>query len=577
MEAATRLRSGEIRAICPPVRLEMARFEARAPRRGFNALQAQNAYTVIGRSHTGASGDRIGNAPQLLIGAAGGGRRGRGVMRRRQFLTGAAVLSVAARPGVRVAMAQEGEFSRSVVFERARELAALPFAPPETVAPGLTDLSAGQYAGIQYRPERRLFADPPGGIEVELMHPGFIYNIPVEIWVVQDGAAQRVGYDPGLYSFGDVPPPAEGSGLDFAGFRALTALNEPDVLSPFAIFAGASYFRARSKGQIFGLSARALAIGTGEAEGEEFPFFRAHWIETPDADRMVVHSLLDGPSATGAYRFTIRPGEPTRMDVEATIFARADIAHIGLAPLTSMFLFDAKDRGEHDDFRLGVHDSDGLAMWNGLDERLWRPLHSPRLLQISAFADSGPRGFGLIQRERDFGEYEDLGANYHKRPSLWVEPIGDWGKGHVVLVEIPSNDEVHDNVVAYWRPDGDIAAGSEIALTYRLSWGWEVPDLSGLLKVERTLMGAGSNGRRRFVVDFAGDAPSPIRASAVQLMAQATPGSLHDALITENPEVNGLRLQFDLDPEGADLVEMRVELRSGDRRIAETWVYRWSS
>ena len=152
---------------------------------------------------------------------------------------------------------------------------------------------------------------------------------------------------------------------------------------------------------------------------------------------MVVHSLLDGPSAAGAYRFTIRPGEPTQIDVEATIFAREDIAHLGLAPLTSMFLFDAKDRAEHDDFRLGVHDSDGLAMWNGSDERLWRPLHSPRLLQISAFADSGPRGFGLIQRERSFTEYEDLNAAYHRRPSAWVEPIGDWGKGHVVLVEIP--------------------------------------------------------------------------------------------------------------------------------------------
>ena len=399
----------------------------------------------------------------------------------------------------------------------------------------------------------------------------------MEISFVTDGTAQRVGYDPGLYNFGDVPPPAAGTPLDFAGFRALTALNEPNVMTPFAVFAGASYFRAISKGQLFGISARALAIGTGEAEGEEFPFFRAHWIERPGENRMVVHSLLDGPSATGAYRFTIWPGDITRMDVEATIFARSDIAHIGLAPLTSMFLFDAKDRGEHDDFRLGVHDLDGLAMWNGSDERLWRPLHSPRLLQISAFADSGPRGFGLIQRERNFNQYEDLASLYHRRPSLWVEPIGDWGKGHVVLVEIPSTEEVHDNIVAYWRPDNAIAAGSEIALTYRLSWGWDAPDLNGLLRVEGTLLGAGGDGRRRFVVDYAGDAPSPIRASAVQLMAQANPGAIQNAEISENPEINGLRLSFELDPEGADLVEMRVELRSGDRRIAETWVYRWSS
>ena len=89
------------------------------------------------------------------------------------------------------------------------------------------------------------------------------------------------------------------------------------------IFAGASYFQAIARNQVFGMSARGLAIGTGEPEGEEFPFFRAHWIEAPSGDRMVVHSLLDGPSATGAYRFTIRPGDETTIDVEATIFVRA--------------------------------------------------------------------------------------------------------------------------------------------------------------------------------------------------------------------------------------------------------------
>ncbi len=272
-----------------------------------------------------------------------------------------------------------------------------------------------------------------------------------------------------------MPPPAAGTPLEFAGFRALTALNQPDVLMPFAIFAGASYFQAISKGQLFGLSARGLAIGTGEAEGEEFPFFRAHWLEPPGEGRMVVHSLLDGPSAAGAYRFTIRPGDLTQIDVEATIFARADIAHIGLAPLTSMFLFDAKDRGEHDDFRLGVHNSDGLAMWNGSDERLWRPLHSPRLLQISAFADSGPRGFGLIQRERNFAEYEDLGAalsppperSGSSRSATGARGTWCWSRSRPTTRSTTTSS-----------PTGGrrrrSPPGSEISLTYRLSWGWDV-------------------------------------------------------------------------------------------------------
>lgn len=498
------------------------------------------------------------------------------MIERRDFLAGAAALA-ALRPGAPASAQDQPRFSRSLVLEQARALAAAPFAMPDPALPAdLLDLSASAYSAISFREDRRLFSQPPTGFAVDLMHPGFVYNIPVEISVVEGGVARRILYDPTFYNLGTVPVPPAGTEIDFAGFRALFGLDAPDALTPFAMFAGASYFRAISKGQQFGTSARGLAIGVGEAQGEEFPFFRAHWIETPVEDRIVVHSLLDGPSASGAYRFTIRPGDVTQIDVEATIFARTEISHIGLAPLTSMFLFDAKDRNEHDDFRLGVHDADGLAMWNGSGERIWRPLHSPRLLQISAFSDNGPRGFGLIQRERRFPEFEDLSAAYHKRPSVWVEPIGDWGRGHVVLVEIPSNEEVHDNIVAYWRPEADIAPGNETSLTYRLSWGWDVPDLAGLLRVARTLSGAGRENRRRFVVDYAGERPQTLRASAVQLVLNANPGKLYDAVILENPETGGLRVMFDFDPEGADAVEMRLDLRAGDRPIAETWIYRWS-
>jgi glucans biosynthesis protein len=496
-------------------------------------------------------------------------------MQRRSFIAGAAALSLAPKVVGRAA-AQSVPVNRSVVFEQARKLAAAPFAAPEPPVPAaFADLSASDYAAIRFREDRRLFTDPPTGFAVELLHSGFVYEVPVQIYLVEDGVTRRLAYDPSLFTFGEMAPPSPDTPLDYAGFRILAPLNQPEVLTPFASWAGASYFRAISRDQLFGLSARGLAIGVGEAQGEEFPFFRAHWLETPNEGRMVVHSLLDAPSAAGAYRFTIRPGDPTEIDVEATIFARADVPHLGLAPMTSMFFFDAKDRSAHDDFRLGVHNSDGLAMWNGSDERLWRPLHSPRLLQISAFADSGPNGFGLIQRERSFAAYEDLEAMYHRRPSLWAEPIGDWGKGHIVLVEIPTNDEVNDNIVAYWRPDATLAAGSELSLTYRLTWGWDGPDLKGLLKIERTLTGAGKDNRRQFVVDYSGE--GQVRASAVQVVAQANPGSIHDPEISENPEIKGLRLKFDLDPEGADVVELRRELRSGERRIAETWVYRWST
>ncbi len=437
-----------------------------------------------------------------------GQAKGRVMMHRRSFLASAAALSIIAGSANRL-LAQDAaaEFSRSVVLDRARALAAAPYAAPPALPEWLTALSAPDHAAIRFRDDRRFFSNPPSALQVDLVHPGFIYAVPVEIFVIEDGQAKAVPYDPDLFSFGTVTPPApDALPGGFAGLRVLSALNQPDMMVPFASFAGASYFQAISKDQVFGTSARGLAIGTGEPAGEEFPFFRAHWIEPPANDRIVIHSLLDGQSASGAYRFTLRPGDVTQIDVEATIFARDEITHLGLAPLTSMFLFDAKDRSEHDDYRLGVHDADGLAMWNGSDERLWRPLHSPRLLQISAFSDTAPRGFGLIQRDKRFESYEDLTGMFHRKPSVWVEPIGAWGKGHIVLVEIPSNDEVHDNIVAYWRPTSPVPAGSEVSLTYRLTWGWDVPDLNGLLRVVRTLSGSGPGGTRRFVIDFSGEA-----------------------------------------------------------------------
>ena len=212
-----------------------------------------------------------------------------------------------------------------------------------------------------------------------------------------------------------------------------------------------------------------------------------------------------------------------------------------------MFLFDAKDRGEHDDFRLGVHDSDGLAIWNGSDERLWRPLHRAAAAADQRLLRFGPRGFGLDAARAPLpAEYEDLAARFDRRPSVWVEPIGDWGRGHIVLVEIPTTEEV-DNIVAYWRPAIPAPAGGEISLTYRLLGlgrarsGWAAAGFADL-------SGDASDERRRFVVDFAGDGQPVTRPSAVQLSAQSQPGIAAQRQISENPEIGGLRLRFDLDP-----------------------------
>jgi glucans biosynthesis protein len=353
-------------------------------------------------------------------------------------------------------------FSAGDVQKQARALAAEKFVRPKVDLPKpLQDVSYDQYRDIRFKREGAIWTAEGLPFLVELLHRGFVYKDPVVMYVVADGAAQRVVYSPDLFTFGaSVPPPPNGTVTDFSGFRLLSPLNRAETFDEFVVFQGASYFRAVAKGQGYGLSARGLALNTGAREGEEFPFFRAFWIERPqpEARAIVVHALLDSVSTTGAYRFTIRPGDVTVVDGEMTLYPRVELKLAGLAPLTSMFVFGPNDRTGIDDFRPAVHDSDGLAIWNGRGEWLWRPLTHPETLQISEFIDDNPRGFGLLQRHRAFADYQDLEARYERRPSLWIETIGHWGSGAVQLVEIPSKTDYHDNIVVFWRPSQPLPA-----------------------------------------------------------------------------------------------------------------------
>ncbi len=490
------------------------------------------------------------------------------------------IASMVASSQIGPTAAQEAEkFDRTTVINRARQLAASDFVEPSPAVPeGLLGLSSASYRSIRARPETWLFIDPATGFAIEPLHSGFIYREPVLLYAVKEESSTKLIFDRQAFDYAaldGLPPETE---LEFAGFRAHKMSNQSDRLEPFLIFAGASYFQAIGENQVFGLSARGLAIGTGEQDGEEFPLFRAFWMERPADGRMVVHALLDSASVTGAYRFTIRPGDQTLIDVEATLFARTKIDRVGLAPLTSMYLFGPADRGPWDDLRLAVHNSDGLAIWNGKDERLWRPLQNPRLLQISAFADSGPRGFGLIQREKRFSEYEDINNRFHGRPSLWVEPIGDWGPGSVVLVEIPSDREINDNVVSFWRPEAPLAAGDEMTLTYRLTWGWDAPIPQGLLRVTRTLSGQGPRpDSRAFAVEYsdpAGGAAPLAQNVTVDVLTSA--GTVSDILVRENPAVGALRVTFTFEAGGQD-ADLRLELFRDGVTAGEVWVYRWTS
>jgi glucans biosynthesis protein len=471
-------------------------------------------------------------------------------------------------------------FDPGVLRRIAHELAQKPFQPPDGKLPDpLSKLGYDQYRDFRFDPQRALWREQGLLFTVQLFHRGFLYTNKVDLYEVVDGTAQPIHYSPDLFTFGPNPRPPEGD-LGFAGFRIHTPFNRPDYFDEAAAFLGASYFRAVGKGQGYGLSARGLAVRTADPTGEEFPVFKAFWIERPRSgvNSIVVNALLDSPSVAGAMRFTIRPGEDTVFDVEAIFYPRTDIAEAGIAPLTSMFYFDGNNRLDIDDYRPAVHDSDGLLIWTGRGEQLWRPLNNPHELQLSTFADVNPRGFGLLQRKRGFATYDDLEAHYERRPSLWVEPIGDWGEGAVRLVEIPTAREIHDNIAAFWRPAQPLRAKGEYSFTYRLHWTAAAPPGDGIAQIIDTRSGSsGQDKNRLFVLDAAGDKLKKLPADAKpRLETSADKGKLLNTVLMPNPETGGWRITFELAPEGAKAVELRAQIKLEETPLTETWTYRWT-
>ena len=511
-------------------------------------------------------------------------------MDRRDFVrSGSALLALALAPsGSSASLAEDAPaaaapppFSRTWLIEEARRLAGNPYqAPPEKLPDEVAKMTYDAYRDIRFRPEARLWGSENLPFALDLFHPGFYFRTPVHISVVDNGVATELSFSPDLFEYGpQAKRPDSPDGLFFTGLRVRAKINTPDVWDEFLVFQGASYFRAIARDQLYGLSARAVAIDTAEPKGEEFPAFTHFWIIKPDphADTLTIHALLDSPSMTGAYQFTVIPGGETVITVEGTIFARQEITKLGIAPLTSMFVFDASNRNGHDDFRPAAHDSDGLQMLTSSGEWVWRQLANPRDLQLSAFADTRPRGFGLMQRKRRYEDFEDLEAAYERRPSLWIEPMGDWGKGFVELVEIPTANEYNDNIVAYWRPDGHVPVGGPYNYAYRMRWTDVVKPGKALLTVQQTRIGlTTTDGKRRlFVIDF--DAPVGVDTKTLAVDASASAGALGAPVIHEGAPDRTVRVSFDLDTSGIELSELRLRLTAGGAPASETWLYRWTA
>jgi glucans biosynthesis protein len=486
----------------------------------------------------------------------------------------AAVLAV---PGLATALGFDD------VAARAKTLAASAYKPPVAQLPQeLRDLDYDAYRDIRFRPDHALWRAEKLPFELMFFATGRGFQDAVRINTIEPGGVKRLDLDPAMFDFGRNKFDAQKlRGLGFAGFRAHYAMNRPGYKDEVVVFLGASYLRAVGKNQVYGLSARGLAVDTAAAGGEEFPRFTEFWIERPrlGATTLTIYGLLDSRRVTGAYRFVVAPGVETVMSVTSRVFPREASVKLGIAALNSMFAFGENQPG-HDDYRPEVHDSDGLSVQTGTGEWIWRPLVNPKRLLVTSFATTNPRGFGVMQRDRAPSSYEDPEALYERRPSLWIEPVGAWGKGRVELVQIPTPDETNDNIVAYWVPEQALVAGQPLDFSYRMRWqmlgqlpadkGWVVQTRRGRGYVRQP------DGDLNFVVDFDGQALRALGPDA-KLEAAVEVGSnaeLRERNLFHNPVSGAWRMTVRVKRADASKpIELRAAIKQAQNTLTETWAY----
>jgi len=459
-------------------------------------------------------------------------------------------------------------FTFDTLLEDAKRRAGTPYAPQRNSLPAALDkLSPEQYRSIHFNPDAGIWRSEKLPFRLELLRAA--YNMPTAVTVstMEDGLATDVVATPAMFQISGATAQLAKVSLPLSGFRIRSHINSNKVWDEFLVFQGASYFRAVAKNLLYGLSARGLVVNTGDPTGEEFPAFTHFWIERPGAraNAIIIYALLESQSTTGAFKFTVQPGAETQIEVELTLFPRAEMRVVGIAPLTSMFLFDETNRGHLDDYRPEVHDSDGLQIATKSGEQLFRPLANPLKLQVSTFTTQVPEGFGLVQRSRQQSDFQDFDAQYERRPSAWITPRGDWGSGAVELVEI----------VVFWRPTQTFTPAHPAQFAYNITWSSEPPLPKGLGKVLATRSGASIDRKRRvFLLDIVGAGE---KLDGLRLDLGASAGAISNASLVSNGELHGLRASFEIDPKDADLIELRLRVMRGDTPVTETWLYRWTS
>ena len=489
---------------------------------------------------------------------------------------------------------EQGEFAFDFdsFSARMQALSTTPFEPVSANIPEpLHDLGYDGYRRIQYQGDGKWAADNLG-YRLQAFHLGWLYTEPVKVFEIEAGTARRVDFNPDDFQYHDSAVEAGVRANPFpgvAGLRVNYPLNRPNAHDELISFLGASYFRALGRDNIYGLSARGVVLNSWVSVPEEFPRFTEFYVQKPEAGGpLTIFAALDSQSVSGAYRFVITPAsdstQETTMDVTARLYFRSDVQELGIAPLTSMFLYAAANRGGFDDYRPQVHDSNGLLLQRESGEVMWRALNNGTTLGNSYLWEHNPAAFGLYQRGRDFDTYQDAGAHYERRPSARVEPLTPWGEGMVRLIEIPARLEADDNIVAFWIPAEPALAGQSREFAYRLIWGNLDPDPDAALAyVAETRAGAGgvsgvenAANLRKFVVDFkGGDIQNFADSTPIDVLATVSGGVIRSSVLSR-VEANGAwRLVIDVEVDGDTALELKAYLVGLGKTLTETWLYQW--
>ncbi|GGE07220.1 glucan biosynthesis protein D [Aureimonas endophytica] len=487
-----------------------------------------------------------------------------------------------AAAGTQIRFGDPVPYSFERLVEETRQLAARPYVPEvPRFADVIERIDYDQHQRLRYRKDETLELNN-GQAPIRFFYLGRYFKMPVGINVVDGGTSRQLIFDPKLFEIpADSPAKELPDDIGFAGFRILEPHSERDWIA----FLGAAYFRTSGELDQFGLSARALAIDVAMPTPEEFPRFTDFYLGPSDiGGRVKIACRMNSPRITGVLEMDVKKDGPIVMEIRSRYFAREAIARVGIAPLTSMFWYSETDRPRRVDWRPEVHDSDGLALVTEGGERIWRPLNNPAQVMTSTFGTGSPKGFGLLQRDRNFVNYEDDGVFYEKRASVWIEPKGEWPKGAVQLVEIPTDDEIHDNIVCYYLSEKPVEKGDALAYDYRLTWGKDQPNRPDLGEVVATRIGRGGipgqprpAGVVKIVVDFDGGLVAKLDrdAKGVEPVVSTSRGTIEKIDAYSVKVDTAWRVVFDLKVEGQAPVELRLFLKDKDRALTETWSYQF--